>query len=277
MNTRPAIGLMALTFLLMACGHPVFYQPRPYQAQQLETFEKQPGATALTYETDQGIQTAFYLPGKTAGKKLPEHIWLIFSGIGSLALDWLPWLVDPPRQNIAFLLIDYPGYGNSHGVARAKRILANSHGALNALTRHLNVDQRKIEKRMGILGHSLGAGTALQFSVEVEFRKLILVSPFTDLKDAVRHRYGGFWGGFLNLINPEKYDNRTCLDQLAARPHPPKIIIFHGDADKVIPVEMGRELAQRHGKITTLYELKEFGHKNFFSTHMDKIYEAMEF
>ncbi|MCA1794221.1 MAG: alpha/beta hydrolase [Desulfobacteraceae bacterium] len=268
------IAVCAFVFAI-GCGHPVFYQPRPYSAEQITVFKEQPGAVELTYETSQGVQTAFYLPGKANLGRMPDQIWVIFSGVSSLALDWLPWLGDSPDDRMGFYLIDYPGYGNSDGVARAKRILESSNKALAALSAWLKVDRSLVERNMGILGHSLGTGTALQFSVETGAKKIILVSPFTDFKDLVRYRYGRFTGGFLNLINPEVYANRERLDELAAKPDPPEIIIFHGDKDMVIPVEMGRELAGRHPSITTYKELENFGHRDFFSTHMGKIFKAM--
>jgi fermentation-respiration switch protein FrsA (DUF1100 family) len=39
------------------------------------------------------------------------------------------------------------------------------------------------------------------------------------------------------------YDNRARLQAILSRQPPPPITIIHGDHDKVVPVEMGRELA----------------------------------
>ena len=265
-------GVLCPLCLLIACSSPVFYQPRNYQPEQLKIFDSWPGASIIEYKTPEGMQSAFYLPQRSKPDGLPDKVWVIFSGIKSLALEWQPRLAKLSDKNIAFLLIDYPGYGLSKGVARAKRILLSSHTALAALADYLNVEQKIIEQRLCILGHSIGTGTALQFAVQVDVQKLVLISPFPDLRDLVVHRFGRMVGGFLNLINPEVYSNRERLDELATRFPPPEIIIFHGDKDDIIPIDMGRELAERHPSITVYHELKGAGHTDFISDYLDLIF-----
>ena len=50
-------------------------------------------------------------------------------------------------------------------------------------------------------------------------------------------------GPLLDWTLLHDYDNQARLKEILSRqPHPP-ITIIHGDHDKVVPVEMGRELA----------------------------------
>jgi fermentation-respiration switch protein FrsA (DUF1100 family) len=253
----------------------MFYQPRSYQWSDLKAFQAARSAIELQYITESGRQMAYYLAPRRTPAKPPKQLWILFGGISSLALDWLPWLADAPREQTGYLLIDYPGYGLNEGVARATRILHSSLAALDALAKYTRTDRDELEKALNILGHSLGTGTALQFALHVRVKKIILVSPFTDLRRLIADRYGGLLGGFINLVNPEKYDNVQRLAELAARPNPPRVFIFHGDSDKVIPVRMGRELAQLHPAITTYYELKGVEHSGFFVGRMPLILNAM--
>jgi pimeloyl-ACP methyl ester carboxylesterase len=264
-----------VVFSLCACNHPVFYQPRPYQQSDLAAFRATPGAKELEYQTATGRQIAFYLAPVSDVMSPRGQVWILFGGISSLALEWLPWLRDAPRAHTGYLLIDYPGYGLNEGVPRAKGILESSLAALEALAVDLKIDQRELEAALNVLGHSLGTGTVLQFAVHVQVDKIILVAPFTDLRDLTTYRYGDFAGGFLNLINTEKYDNVQRLDELAARRHPPRIFIFHGDSDHVIAVKMGRELARRYPTLTTYYELKGVGHSDLFADHMPLILDVI--
>jgi pimeloyl-ACP methyl ester carboxylesterase len=264
-----------VVFFLCACNHPVFYQPRPYQQSDLTIFCTTPGAKELEYRTAAGRQIAFYLAPVSDVTSPQGQVWILFGGISSLALEWLQWLHDAPREHTGYLLIDYPGYGLNEGVPRAKRILESSLAALEALAADMKIDRARLEEVLHVLGHSLGTGTALQFAGHVQVGKIILVAPFTDFRHLMTYRYSEFLGGFLNLINPEKYDNVQRLDELAARRHPPRIFIFHGDSDNVIPVEMGRELAGHYPTLTTYHELKGVGHSGFFADHMPLILDVI--
>jgi pimeloyl-ACP methyl ester carboxylesterase len=266
---------ICVVFVLCACNHPVFYQPRPYDQSDLAVFHATSGATELEYRTKAGRQIAYYLAPLSDLESSQVQVWILFGGISSLALEWLQWLRDAPREHTGYLLIDYPGYGLNEGVPRAKRILESSLAALETLAKYTQTDRGQLERALNVLGHSLGTGTALQFAVHVKVRKIILVSPFTELRHLSTYRYGGFLGGFLNLINPEKYDNVQRLAELAARRDPPQVFIFHGDSDDVIPVGMGRELASLYPTMTTYHELNGVGHSGFFADHMPLILDAM--
>jgi len=264
-----------VVFFLCACDHPIFYQPRTYQWNDLKAFQSAHSAIELHYKTEAGRQMAYYLAPRKGPAKPPKQLWILFGGISSLALDWLTWLGDAPREQTGYLLIDYPGYGLNEGVARATRILHSSLAALDALAKYTQADRIHLERALNILGHSLGTATALQFAVHVQVRKIILVSPFTDLRRLIAERYGGLLGEFINLINPEEYNNVQRLAELAARANPPQVFIFHGDSDNVIPVEMGQELARLYPAMTTYHELKGVGHSGLFADHMPLILDAM--
>ena len=266
---------ICVVFFLCACNHPIFYQPQSYHWSDLKAFQAARSAIELQYTTETGRQMAYYLAPLDVPAKPPKQLWIFFSGISSLALDWLTWLGDAPREHTGYLLIDYPGYGLNEGVARAARILHSSLAAVDALAKYTQADRHELEKGLNILGHSLGTGTALQFAVHVQVKKIILVSPFTDLRGLIADRYGGLLGGFINLINPEEYDNVQRLAELAARPDPPQVFIFHGDSDNVIPVWMGRKLARLYPAMTTYHELKGVGHSGFFADHLPLILDAM--
>ena len=53
----------------------------------------------------------------------------------------------------------------------------------------------------------------------------------------------------------ERFDNLQALTTLAQRPGPPAVTIVHGDADEVVPVAMGRALAQSFPTMITYHEL----------------------
>ena len=51
-------------------------------------------------------------------------------------------------------------------------------------------------------------------------------------------------GGWIARLLIESYDNPANLRAIAIRKPIPRVAIFHGTEDEVIPVRMGRELAR---------------------------------
>jgi pimeloyl-ACP methyl ester carboxylesterase len=164
----------------------------------------------------------------------------VFGGNGSLALDWLDFLTDYPDPGSAFLLVEYPGYGNSEGSASPETILEASRSAFAELTRRFPFPETGMTGGVHLLGHSLGAGAALEFAAAMPVRSLLLVAPFTSLREMAA-RAVGLPLGFLLLHN---FDNRARLREILVAPVVPKVVIIHGENDQVVPIEMGRALAQ---------------------------------
>jgi len=83
--------------------------------------------------------------------------------------------------------------------------------------------------------------------------KVILVAPFvTTLEEAKR-----VVGVPLCYVLRHRFDNRARLAELAARPKPPKVWIFHGTEDVTIPPSRGRELKAAFPQMITLQEVPE--------------------
>ena len=52
-------------------------------------------------------------------------------------------------------------------------------------------------------------------------------------------------GGMLSYLLIENYDNRAALRELMKQTPTPRIDIFHGTDDEVIPFRMGNELSEK--------------------------------
>lgn len=114
-----------------------------YTRDELQAFQERRGFAELFFETRSGRQSAFYVPPTQEPRSIPERLVIMYPGIASRALDWLAIIKDiPPAalQTTGFLLIDYPGRGNSCGSLRIHLLDDSSRGALDALGRYLNVN-----------------------------------------------------------------------------------------------------------------------------------------
>lgn len=263
-----AILVCTPVIFLLSCQSSLIYHPNPYRA-EYETMLRSAKGERLRFSTSQGAQTAFYIPPRSAVAGLPQTVWLCFCGNGSLALDWL-YSTDQWDDRFAYLLVDYPSYGECAGTPTPGRIRENGTAAVAALTRHLHTSQAELLPRLAVLGHSLGAAAALMLADELDVRRAVLLSPFTSMTEMGRIVLG--WP--LCYLNLHRFDNRKTLGHVASRAGA-CIVIFHGAEDEVIPLHMGRELASAHPKVVTFHEVPGGHHNDILSLMAPQIGQAM--
>jgi len=194
-----------------------------------------PTLVALPYTIAEGAQTAYLRPAQGH----LHRTWVLFGGNAGLALEWSSLCTQWPRDDDALLLIDYPGYGANAGSPSQDSVQRGTSAAYQALAVHLGVTTRTLDARLGVVGHSLGAAMALQFSADHPVDRVVLISPFTELRAMARRTVG--WP--LCWLLRGNLDNRARLAELGSRQPPPEIIIVHGTADGVVPFAMGQALA----------------------------------
>ncbi|PCI29880.1 MAG: hypothetical protein COB67_02930 [SAR324 cluster bacterium] len=261
--------LLLLIVMLLLFQHKLIYHPRPYDA-RYESFR--PGQVIeLQYQTGEGQQHAYYIPPQSGARQLPAQLWILFGGNAMLALDWSDFIRNYPGTNIGFLLIDYPGYGKNQGTAWPDTILESSIGAYQELLAFLETTAENMTPRLGILGHSLGAGAALQFANQVPARKVILTAPFTSLSAMAKLIVG--WP-LCNLVQKD-FNNEQQLRQLLHQQPLPTITIFHGHQDEIIPIEMGRQLSALSPRQITFIEIFNSDHNSLIFHAQNQIYSSM--
>jgi len=267
---------MKLLFVLLAtiCGfslylllfqHRLIYFPRHYDQTALP-----PGVKPVTYRAAAGLQTSYYIPPPVRLKK-PRRIWLVLGGNASLALDWLSFAKRFPDEETAFLLFDYPGYGNCQGSASPQTIRDSLQHCLFALSSELHLKRKELAGKLALIGHSLGSAAALQLAVECRIKNLILISPFTSTLEMAK-RAVPF--PFYHLLL-HRYDNKEALTRLLSAPDPPAIVILHGNRDDIVPVKMARSLAgSRPGNLRYI-EIKGAGHNDILEIAEPELYRLM--
>lgn len=260
--------LILMALFLTACQRKLIYFPRPYTDTELRYLPA--GMVKLEFETRQGKQAAFYQPPK-GQTDLPNVIWIVFNGNATNALDWLDF-TERTDERLGILLFDYPGYGISQGKPSRESIHETTEGAYAALLKHLGTHEKTLEGRVCILGQSLGAAVGLEFATAHKIRRIILLSPFTSLRDMGRMVVG--WP--LCQLIADRFDNRESLRKLAALSDPPEIFLFHGTADDVVPVRMGRQLAKEFPDLITYEDVPNVDHVWITDAVREKLYELMK-
>lgn len=256
------VVLAAIVFIQWQ-QHSLIYHPRPYGPVYAHVLPS--NGVQIEYTLPFGKQTAFYVPPLNDP---PKRVWLAFCGNGSLALDWTGLLPSYPPNGDAFLLIDYPGYGKNAGYATIDSTRATAEGAVRALAERLHVDQEQIT--LCAIGHSLGAAAALDFAAYHRVQHIVIVAPFTTLRDEA----ATLVGTYLALLLRENYDNRANLRVLFQRDPKVRVDIFHGAEDNNIPVRMGRALAKEF-PASRYHEIQNANHVTVMDIGRDQMIAAM--
>ncbi|MFN2366630.1 MAG: alpha/beta hydrolase [Desulfurivibrionaceae bacterium] len=240
----------------------------PYEPALLEKFRERPGNIQLEFTTANGRQVAFYIPPAQEPERPPAQIAILYPGIKSVALGWLRFIKPEDCRETGYLLIDYPGQGLSEGSMHPKESYLSSEGALQALAEHFEVN--KLEAEYHLMGHSFGTGAALQFAGRHQVKRIVLIAPFTTLRNAVAEKFF-----LLSVLLPAQMDNRAIIRQLLLREQPPQITIMHGGKDALLPVDMGRELAALDPTRITYLEFPADDHVSILTTCRDLIFRIL--
>jgi hypothetical protein len=250
--------------LLFFRQHSLIYYPRRYP----DGFERllPAGIEPLRYTTVVGEQVAFYVAPRS-GAAMPARVWVMFSGNASVALDWLFVIQRNPNEADAYLLVDYPGYGKSEGVASIASTRGSADKAVTALAEKLGIAEDELASRLCVVGVSLGAAAALEFAAGHPIQRAVLIAPFTTLREEAATLFSKP-ASYLLL---ENYDNRSRLRELAERETPPRVAIFHGTEDTLIRASMGQELAESVPAIATFFPIERATHDTIVSDALTEI------
>jgi len=158
----------------------------------------------------------------------PGLLW--FYGNGETVAAIWPIVREFQPPGTAVLVLDYPGYGGSGGRATEAAVYAAADAAYAALTTRPDVDPRRIY----VYGRSLGSAVATYTAAHHPVAGLIVESPFTNAAAMAKYHY--------RLV--PRFLLRLSLDNVAnvKLVHCP-ILLFHGDADRLVPTEMGMAVA----------------------------------
>lgn len=255
------LGVSALLFLKQ---HSMIYHPGHYRGGEAR-------AVNLAYSTSEGRQFAYYIPPGESSQS-PVRLWVMFGGNGSLALDWLDFVGHYPDRRDGFLLVEYPGYGSCEGSASPQNIEESAEAAFDRLALLLQTTRKDLDGKIGVVGHSLGCAAGLDFAVNHPVDCVVLIAPFTTLRDMAQRTVG--WP--LCWLLRHNFDNHARLAELAARARPPRVTVFHGRNDEVIPTGMGSELAARFPGMVTFYGIADATHNSILTGARDRIYATME-
>ena len=266
--TRLLLVLTGIPLMVLAgCQSKLIYFPRPYAPGTTAEWAQRTAGKRIDFKTSQGNQRAFLQGNLTT----PRNLWIVCGGNGTVALDWSEWLAEHAPKEDAWLLVDFPGYGDCEGAPTPGRIRDTLKTCVPLAIQQVGWSGNADPGRLRIFGHSLGGAACLIAASEFKIQRGVLISPFTSTMDMSR----AITGLPLGFLVWNRFDNSARLAELSAR-GPGEVIIFHGTDDEAIPVWMSRTLAAQQKQIVRLREIPGGRHNTIQETHADEIAKALE-
>lgn len=172
-----------------------------------------------------------------------------FHGNAEELVDVVPLAWAMRRAGLGFFAVEYPGYGLARDHAPSEDALYSD--AETALW-HLHNGHGVPTERVVLQGQSLGTGVAVEMARRGHGARLVLISPFTSVPDVAQ--------GLVPVL-PVRWLVRDVFDTASKAPSIAlPVLIVHGSRDEVIPLSMGRGLADLFPSATLM--IVDGGHHN---------------
>jgi hypothetical protein len=246
-------GLYLLLTLAGCLGYRSLLFPAPRDSGPTATR----GATLRTLRAKDGAEVqALHFPAPP-GARTVVH----FHGNGETLRHVADLGESLAARGLGVLLVEYRGYGSAPGKPSEEGFYLDAEAALDALRAEGVGPDRVV-----LWGTSLGTGVAAEMASRGLGARLLLVTPYTSIP-ALAGRIAPFLP--TSIVVADRFDTLGK----APRIHSPTLVI-HGDADEVVPYDMGKAVA---GAIAgaRLITIAGGHHNDLFATRPDLLDEIV--
>ncbi|MBM3609823.1 MAG: alpha/beta fold hydrolase, partial [Alphaproteobacteria bacterium] len=152
------------------------------------------------------------------------------------------------RDGTGLLAVSYRGYGGSQGSPNEKGLIEDARAAHDYL-----VKQGIAEKRIVLMGESLGSGVAIALAQTHHAGAIILEAPFSSAADVAASVY---WMFPVRWLMKDPFDSAARITRSNA-----PVLILHGDRDPVVPFRFGEKLFHSARESKRLVRIPGGGHQ----------------
>ncbi|MFC1707529.1 alpha/beta hydrolase [Planctomycetota bacterium] len=138
------------------------------------------------------------------------------------------------QAGVGYYGVEYPGYGLAKEVGPPTE--TGLYEAAETALRHLHDTLGVPASTTVLLGCSLGSGVATEMARRGHGSRMILLAPYTSMVDMARTLLPFLPCG---LLVRDRFDTASKAPGIDL-----PVLIVHGERDEVIPVSMGRKLAE---------------------------------
>ena len=154
------------------------------------------------------------------------------------------------RMGASVLIFDYRGYGRSEGSPSEAGILTDARAARRWLAGRAGVAEAEIV----LVGHSLGGAVMVDLAARDGARGLVLENTFSSVHDAAAPHLPPW---VVRLLPESRLDSLAKIGDYKG-----PLLQTHGDADDVIPFELGRRLFDRANEPKRFVRIPRGGHND---------------
>jgi fermentation-respiration switch protein FrsA (DUF1100 family) len=151
---------------------------------------------------------------------------------------------------ISSLIIDYHGYGRSHGTPSEKACYLDALTSWEYLVRERHFESNQII----LFGESLGGAVAVDLATKKEVGAIILESTFPNIGLVANRFFPG-----LSVFLKRKFDSLSKI----SRVHVP-LLQLHGDEDDLVPYELGQRLFEAANEPKKFFTIKGAHHNDTY-------------
>lgn len=219
-------------------------------------------AKKVHYRTSDGVELFAYLVGAC---RPDTAVMIAFHGNADLARWFVPWAAEASRATgMCVMLPEYRGYDGLAGSPSYRNSALDARAALEYVRDSLRVSP----DRLAVFGYSLGSAIATELAAAVKPRVLVLQAPFSSTQAMAARMYVPGLQFVFDLITRVHYNT---LGRVRSLPVP--VWVAHGDRDRVVPLQMGKqvfEAAAHRGELLIVHgaghtDLPEVGGPAYWS------------
>ncbi|MDQ7797519.1 MAG: alpha/beta fold hydrolase [Candidatus Edwardsbacteria bacterium] len=224
----------------------IFYPQRISQAEVEGIRKNHKNVEEISLKTKDGITVkGWFVNNGSAGR---PKILFYFGGNA----EEVSYLIEkaPEFNDWSLVLINYRGYGQSGGKVSERSLYGD---ALEIYDHFINRKDIK-DPKIAVMGRSIGTGVATYLPSKRKADAVVLVSPYTSLKDVAKAHYPFLPVG---LILKYKFDSSKRVPEIKA-----PVLIMVATEDRTIPPRQSYQLAEKWGGKVTVKEIAGADHNS---------------
>ncbi|MCB2199988.1 alpha/beta fold hydrolase [bacterium] len=184
-------------------------------------------AEVLWFSVEEGEAEAWFFKPIGSVREQPWPLAVVAHGNGEV-LDRWPWKVQSLRERgFAVLLVEFPGYGRSSGIVSQENVTSMMVQSYDEIIQRPEIDPQRVM----YVGRSLGTGAVCALAAHRQPKALLLISPFTSIRDHAVRRL------LPPILVKDPFDNLSVLREFDG-----DVMIVHGQKDRLNPLNQAERL-----------------------------------
>lgn len=165
------------------------------------------------------------------------HPGIVYFGGRSEEVSWVARDAGRLFPNMAVLAVNYRGYGNSHGDPDEQHMVDDGRMLFDWLAARNHVD----EKRVAVVGRSLGSGVAVQVAMQRPVHSVVLITPYDSILAIAKRRFRAMP---IDYILRHRFESIKYAPSLMA-----PTFVLRAASDDIVPHSHTDLLVQKLGRL----------------------------